>query len=1466
MELYTEKSKLWYFPPDFSKDIPRYAISRNILKLDTESSKNDNDKKEDIKPEADRSAKSLDTFELYEEILPLKISDNLQVVKSNDREDLIFNNRNLGVIISEYTDFINCWNDGIELLKGNPHIIKKIDDSKNQSPINKKLQLSKYLYNNLNNYLLEKQISIKIITWNIAGLSGIYKSEDITELFSEEKDMYVLNLQETIPLTLNTFYSSPLIVQEWISYILESLSKLHSSDYEYLSDNRLLGLTTVVIVKKWLKPQISNVELFTTGTGILNVFGNKGAILISFNLSFDKDILAHIEELKKTEKQKLFSKISTDNSQVENVDKAMDSTVENVDSKQNTTEEINQHGYKIVIVNCHLSAGDQNINKRKKQLQSIENNLNLKKFYKNNEFAIFSQKLASPLISKNAGQGRRGENNNNSFSQDIALISTETLTSGKLENGFEFSNNNLNNETENDKLESFTDLDDIEINEIQSSKLTIPSIGSTSSVDLSNNQEPESNQDTSFSLKRGIIPKINTSVSSSYSTTNKKSLGSPTDSVESKKCYENQSIASKLASPILSKFYNNTSSSSLSVTNNNSNNNLPFQREGIASRLASPILNKFYNYSPTSASPFANGNDSGLERDNMGSATDNFDDCFMFIGGDLNFRLSNFVTKEFIDKPIKKMNSKTKDTDSSSDIASTTTEIIVKDSSPLSSLSMDNTFDDSGLLDNEDAEDDFKQEVRALMDAGNYASLTKFDTLTNEIQKNNLFNGFKEPEISFLPTYKIFVSEKTSDKNNQSLIKNQDIEFSIEDDSTTDVRRSSRNESSKVVADNKEIEHENKELGVRFDKELMDKSETSDTKLEERKDDIQSEKTIEKIENKCDKEEISQKENEKKRQNSEDSEESKVKFAAAAQENKQTDSGKAMEEKFEEQDAKQNRNVEKEDGKCEEQGASQNENSDTTEKGSEKQDAGHDEAVEEIEKKGNKNEKFISQADSLTVDNEFLNMKVSSESLPKGEENEVLSNANNGKNSNQNETEQDVLVEDENTNILNNSNSLFLSTLPSSKYNFDRIPSYCDRIFYNEKNIFSEQDKAHVYINNYGSPDIFSLTDHKPVFMDLNLKNIKLIDFEKRYQLMKLFLKKLDSEENSQKSSAHVTPTEFSKQDLELLSKERVYEFQIFNDGNKSLKWEIVNYDTKTTNYYKSYNAENIEVNFNYFNEPLIQVYPCKGMIPAKGVQRVKVKLNSINFGITKIVASLILRIIGSNDFFLTYDFHFKESSVFGQSLDLLNNVKEFGSSSGIPPSIYELVNFLSNNLRHDMFDFVYDESKPDALKEKMLSPVDSILRSRLEHKLPLDKEFIDNHTDPDGDNEVLVSVVARTLAFMLNSIDGGIIPKEFSTFILTQEDEKLTKKKGFFNSLLKQKTDKSRSTDIVTKILEFLPGLRANVFMYIISFLTLYTNQYGDRQIDSLVALFEEALFKLPANAGKYLRSKRKEVLKILI
>lgn len=348
----------------------------------------------------------------------------------------------------------------------------------------------------------------------------------------------------------------------------------------------------------------------------------------------------------------------------------------------------------------------------------------------------------------------------------------------------------------------------------------------------------------------------------------------------------------------------------------------------------------------------------------------------------------------------------------------------------------------------------------------------------------------------------------------------------------------------------------------------------------------------------------------------------------------------------------------------------------------------------------------------------------------------------------------------------------------------DRKPSYTDRIFVSES--------KYTQIESYESPNI-TLSDHRPVFSDYSLK-LPIINNHKRNDIVKTYLKEIDDQENNSKKTTFKFENLENEVKTPILTSTTI-EVKITNTGDYKSYWEIID------------SVENADQKFPG-KHVSGRVEPVKGVIPKTGTQVLKITA-TLPIGCKKYERTLILRAYNSQDYFITCTFVAK-NSYFGSSIDELNGV---GDHTGIPKPLYTLINYLTNNIVVDMFDetklnFTHD------LEKKIIKAIDQD-----EELNPKDLEKADMTIDGSSSR-----AVSRVLLLLLRNLDGGIVSSDLSTFLLSS-----------------YKNDQ----DVLEKILESLPALRANVLIYLSSFLRLCIESGIAK--DEIFRKFEGILLEVP-------------------
>lgn len=100
-------------------------------------------------------------------------------------------------------------------------------------------------------------------------------------------DIYVLGFQEIVPLTPVNIAVDPLgpiRTQYWLAEIQQSLSRIPSRNYLLVGAKNLVGILLCIFVDEAIYGEITDVRWTTTAVGVMGVMGNKGAVVVRFNL------------------------------------------------------------------------------------------------------------------------------------------------------------------------------------------------------------------------------------------------------------------------------------------------------------------------------------------------------------------------------------------------------------------------------------------------------------------------------------------------------------------------------------------------------------------------------------------------------------------------------------------------------------------------------------------------------------------------------------------------------------------------------------------------------------------------------------------------------------------------------------------------------------------------------------------------------------------------------------------------------------------------------------------------------------------------------------------------------------------------------------------------------------------------------------------------------------------------------
>ena len=136
------------------------------------------------------------------------------------------------------------------------------------------------------------QFRIHILTWNIASaepsvhdIESLFVPQEsfLTSNVLEDVDIVVIGLQEAYPSVQGAVQASvPFVGKDPLVELFSEVLRDHG--YSRLSASRLLGIVTIVFVKRPILCYICGMETNTTKTGMGGLFGNKGASTIRFSL------------------------------------------------------------------------------------------------------------------------------------------------------------------------------------------------------------------------------------------------------------------------------------------------------------------------------------------------------------------------------------------------------------------------------------------------------------------------------------------------------------------------------------------------------------------------------------------------------------------------------------------------------------------------------------------------------------------------------------------------------------------------------------------------------------------------------------------------------------------------------------------------------------------------------------------------------------------------------------------------------------------------------------------------------------------------------------------------------------------------------------------------------------------------------------------------------------------------------
>ena len=170
--------------------------------------------------------------------------------------------------------------------------------------INKQLWVDEQLQLREDEYTTEKSIRIFQGTWNVNAKKRHHEAdiapwllppdEEEDDTNAEEgaeaadrtvtpADVYAIGFQEIVDLNAASLVVDHSASVPWDQFILATLHKTGKT-YTQIASVHLVGLSLSVFVKERLATSVSDVRTGTVGTGIMGVGGNKGAVIVRFEL------------------------------------------------------------------------------------------------------------------------------------------------------------------------------------------------------------------------------------------------------------------------------------------------------------------------------------------------------------------------------------------------------------------------------------------------------------------------------------------------------------------------------------------------------------------------------------------------------------------------------------------------------------------------------------------------------------------------------------------------------------------------------------------------------------------------------------------------------------------------------------------------------------------------------------------------------------------------------------------------------------------------------------------------------------------------------------------------------------------------------------------------------------------------------------------------------------------------------
>lgn len=159
-----------------------------------------------------------------------------------------------------------------------------------------------HLYSDINTY------TMLVFSWNLAGNEPRYEM-DMTQLFkspefSQAPDIVLIGFEETVKLNAINILKGhdKSRIEALKSFAIDGLNDLESgTSYNFFGHSAMVGLLVMGFWKSHIVGNISDIQATKVKTGLGGNLGNKGAVLLRFNID-DTSVIAACAHLESGQK------------------------------------------------------------------------------------------------------------------------------------------------------------------------------------------------------------------------------------------------------------------------------------------------------------------------------------------------------------------------------------------------------------------------------------------------------------------------------------------------------------------------------------------------------------------------------------------------------------------------------------------------------------------------------------------------------------------------------------------------------------------------------------------------------------------------------------------------------------------------------------------------------------------------------------------------------------------------------------------------------------------------------------------------------------------------------------------------------------------------------------------------------------------------------------------------------------